>query len=204
MEPGSHGKVRVYPIVGTKIDNFGEVETRWCAEALYRPMVGRTRPVRRHGLTKNEALTRLNQVLNPNWIEGVRIPQSSTEVCETAARAATPGRGVRHVLYRFFDHENVLLYVGITKRIYARSDAHRAQPWWDEVVRIEIEDYPDREATREAELAAIRTENPKYNIADVIKVEGIVGVENHEECSRLSASTTDQPRQSASNYADSD
>lgn len=71
----------------------------------------------------------------------------------------------QHLLYRFFDAEGVLLYIGRTNDLRRRFDGHsRAQPWWDEVVRSTVETLPDLPALKAAEKQAILDEHPKYNI----------------------------------------
>jgi hypothetical protein len=68
-------------------------------------------------------------------------------------------------LYRHFDGHGRLLYVGISKRPSARYKQHESQShWFDDVVRIDIERFPSREAALAAELEAIRTEKPLRNI----------------------------------------
>lgn len=68
-------------------------------------------------------------------------------------------------LYRFFDHSNELLYIGITNRIPRRLDEHGDdKPWYLEVARVEVEHHPDRHAALRAEKDAIKTERPRYNI----------------------------------------
>lgn len=68
-------------------------------------------------------------------------------------------------IYRFFDADGVLLYVGITERFGQRWAHHaRNKPWWDEVHSQTAEWHPERALAVEAEKNAIRTEKPKYNI----------------------------------------
>lgn len=70
-------------------------------------------------------------------------------------------------LYRFHDHDDVLLYVGISIAPWNRWRAHRRlKPWWHEVAHITLERY-HRDDLRTAEKLAIRTELPRYNIQDV-------------------------------------
>jgi hypothetical protein len=40
------------------------------------------------------------------------------------------------------------------------------QPWWHEVAEVRIEPHPNRASAVAAERAAIRTEKPRYNIAE--------------------------------------
>lgn len=69
-----------------------------------------------------------------------------------------------NVLYRFFDAEGVLLYVGATTNPALRFDNHsRAQPWWPEVATITLQHCFDWDELDTEETRAIRTENPKYN-----------------------------------------
>jgi len=71
-----------------------------------------------------------------------------------------------HALYRFFDHDGLLLYVGITNDLGTRlSDHRRDKPWWAEVARVMVAQFESREAVLAAEKVAIRTEQPKYNVA---------------------------------------
>lgn len=74
-----------------------------------------------------------------------------------------PHHGRTH-LYRLFDKEDQLLYVGISWFAQVRIDAHmRGAPWRDEIARYEIETHPTRKAAAFAESEAINTEFPRYN-----------------------------------------
>lgn len=64
-------------------------------------------------------------------------------------------------LYRMYGKDDELLYIGITKDIYARFENHRfAIPW----ERYTTEEYPDRASAALAEGRAILAENPKLNV----------------------------------------
>lgn len=79
-----------------------------------------------------------------------------------------------HVLYRFFDAADSLLYVGITRDPGYRLRTHEGEKsWWHQVASVTIEHRESREDLRDAELAAIRLENPKYNIAGKPEVAGV-------------------------------
>jgi hypothetical protein len=72
-------------------------------------------------------------------------------------------------LYRFLDRDGTLLYVGITGVGTVRWFTHsRQKEWWPEVATVDLEHYQDRAEARAAELAAIRTESPRYNLADLV------------------------------------
>ena len=67
-------------------------------------------------------------------------------------------------LYRFFDMEGELLYIGITMDPGSRWRGHRGdKPWWTEVRNITVEPQPDRATALEVECAAIKRERPRYN-----------------------------------------
>lgn len=69
-------------------------------------------------------------------------------------------------LYRYFDSEGQLLYVGITKNQFNRLQDHaKIQPWWHEVVTGTFSHYQSREEALDAETVTIATEMPKYNLA---------------------------------------
>lgn len=68
-------------------------------------------------------------------------------------------------LYRHFDKDGALVYVGISNSALKRTMNHRSQSkWFDIVVRIEIERFPDRETALAAEEAAIQNEKPLLNL----------------------------------------
>ena len=107
---------------------------------------------------------------------------SSVEPHTLSARAAViarPGHGgavafggsssVVTTLYRFFDAQDVLLYVGITSVGPSRwSDHERNREWWSLVVRVSIEQFPDRALAMVAERAAILAEQPAYNTVHMV------------------------------------
>lgn len=69
-----------------------------------------------------------------------------------------------NVLYRMFNVENQLLYVGVTANPTVRLYAHEAnQTWWHEVVLVTLEHFETAAQAALAEGAAIIEENPKYN-----------------------------------------
>jgi DNA-binding XRE family transcriptional regulator len=67
------------------------------------------------------------------------------------------------ILYRLFDADDVLLYVGITAKFASRLKNHeRAQPWWSRVDHHTVEIVPAVDARR-AERRAIYDEAPLFN-----------------------------------------
>jgi|GEM_PF-3372929 len=67
-------------------------------------------------------------------------------------------------LYRHFDGQGNLLYVGISKSAFTRLSGHQlCAHWYRSVRRIDIEVFPNRKAALEAEEKAIKEECPRYN-----------------------------------------
>lgn len=69
-------------------------------------------------------------------------------------------------LYRFFDADDVLLYVGITDNLSERTFNHAmSSSWMDFAVRSTIERYKTRREAEKTEVEAIRSERPLFNVA---------------------------------------
>jgi hypothetical protein len=69
-------------------------------------------------------------------------------------------------LYRYFDSEGQLLYVGVTKNQFQRQDQHsKIQPWWTDVASATFTHYESRNAAFAAEVYAIANDLPRYNKA---------------------------------------
>jgi len=68
-------------------------------------------------------------------------------------------------LYRHFDKDGVLLYVGISLSSVARLRQHEDHShWFEKITRVEIENFETREKAIEAEVNAIICEKPIHNI----------------------------------------
>lgn len=67
-------------------------------------------------------------------------------------------------LYRHFDKDGQLLYVGISFGAIARLQAHkRDADWFDKIARVDIQKFPTIEAAKKAERKAIQREKPLHN-----------------------------------------
>ena len=67
-------------------------------------------------------------------------------------------------LYRHFDADGVLLYVGISANAMQRLAGHGSQSSWaSRIARVEIENWPTREEALLAEQEAISAEGPLFN-----------------------------------------
>lgn len=79
-----------------------------------------------------------------------------------------PTDNERTALYRLYDADGRLLYVGISKRPVVRWAEHavdKGDLWWSEVERKTVEWFDTREEAESAEVRAIREEKPEYNKA---------------------------------------
>lgn len=97
--------------------------------------------------------------------------ETAAEVVEEASTAVglpfTPTRPTRTVchVYRLYDDDDELLYVGVGYDVSARCRQHkRKKDWWSEVVRGSVTTYPTRRDALVAERDAIDAENPRHNV----------------------------------------
>lgn len=73
---------------------------------------------------------------------------------------------MRTALYRHYDKHMNLLYVGISLSATRRLGQHMSLSHWsDAIAHVRVEYFDTHEAAYEAETKAIRSENPKHNIA---------------------------------------
>lgn len=80
------------------------------------------------------------------------------------ARQARTEPPRRTALYRFYDADDVLLYIGISDHLATRHMSHVAESSWMEfAARSTIERHPTRAEAADAEVAAIRAESPLFN-----------------------------------------
>lgn len=70
-----------------------------------------------------------------------------------------------HSIYRLFDADGALLYIGVSKQVPTRIAQHRADKTWaSEIARVETEEFPTRDDALLAEYFAIDDEDPRYNV----------------------------------------
>jgi predicted GIY-YIG superfamily endonuclease len=75
------------------------------------------------------------------------------------------GTRQKTTLYRLYDANDVLLYVGISGKWLARMAQHAAgKGWWDDVATVRREAFPTRAEALAAEVQAIRDEGPLHNV----------------------------------------
>jgi hypothetical protein len=68
-------------------------------------------------------------------------------------------------LYRFYDEDGALLYVGVTNNTKDRFGHHKAySDWWDLATTHTLEQFGTRQEALKAEERAILTESPIHNV----------------------------------------
>lgn len=70
-------------------------------------------------------------------------------------------------VYRLFDSDGVLLYVGVSWNPKSRIPSHQDKPWWPRVAKSTTETHPDRLTALRFEAKAITEESPLFNIAAI-------------------------------------
>jgi predicted GIY-YIG superfamily endonuclease len=67
-------------------------------------------------------------------------------------------------VYRLFDAEDRLLYVGCSDCVECRLDQHRlSKRWFGDIARHTVDEFPTRREALAAERVAIQTETPLHN-----------------------------------------
>lgn len=66
-------------------------------------------------------------------------------------------------VYKHYDNEGRLLYVGSAIDICRRTRGHRYSSWWDRIAKITIQHFASAKEAEEAEMKAIRDEAPEHN-----------------------------------------
>lgn len=75
-----------------------------------------------------------------------------------------------HTLYRHYDSNGTLLYVGRTNNPPARLANHRStQDWWMNVASSRYEQFDTLEELKTAEKAAIESEQPLHNVIYAVR-----------------------------------
>lgn len=68
-------------------------------------------------------------------------------------------------LYRHFNEQNELLYVGVSNSHLKRLSEHAKRATWaSQISLVAVRQFPTRQAALAAERAAIQAERPKFNI----------------------------------------
>ena len=109
-----------------------------------------------------KALRTVNRALVQMGWDGSMTEQEASEI-----ELEVENDLVKTALYRHFDKEGNLLYVGVSLNAIERTISHRDKSHWhQDIARIEIEWHHSRSAAYYAEKKAIQSEHPRYNIRD--------------------------------------
>ena len=89
------------------------------------------------------------------------LPQPS----EGAIEHPGVGSDSQTSVYRIYDREGALLYVGMGRNPAGRWASHSEQhEWWQRAARFRVEWFETRKGAAAAEREAIRSEDPECNI----------------------------------------
>lgn len=67
-------------------------------------------------------------------------------------------------VYRIYDTQGRLIYVGETLNLVVRLAAHGDKWWGTQIAKVKAKVYPNRGEAQAAERAAIKAERPRFNI----------------------------------------
>lgn len=130
---------------------------RWVVYAAAMPVLLLVIWIQRHPIEAVLALGLVSFLLLQLWgAKRYRLPSilSNAPVYEETA------------LYRWFDRDQRLLYVGISNHILRRTTQHGdSKEWWRRVASCSVTWLPTRQMALDAESRAIVEEDPVYNIA---------------------------------------
>lgn len=103
------------------------------------------------------------------WIPGSASETANLPMCpQCSARdrqGVTNGVVRPHYVYRCFDAEDRLIYVGVSFSPLRRMEQHSKTSWWfDQMARTTFRVFQNREYAHMKERQAIAEENPRWNI----------------------------------------
>ncbi|WP_202033167.1 DUF3039 domain-containing protein [Nocardioides sp. WS12] len=104
------------------------------------------------------------------WIPGAARDTKSLPMCPEcevayARRLMRPSDLRPHFVYRCFDGDDRLIYVGCSASPRQRMDQHRGSSWWfNQVERTRYVVFNDKDYALGKEREAIATENPRWNL----------------------------------------
>ena len=74
-------------------------------------------------------------------------------------------------VYRLFNESDDLLYVGISNNIKRRFTEHSCKPWFADVARSHVQEFPTRKSALVHEALAIVSECPTHNVHEPTPVD---------------------------------
>jgi hypothetical protein len=118
-----------------------------------------------------------------------RIPLQSTPLEVSPPRTATRNlKNRRTCVYRHFDADGTLLYVGITSSSSRRESGHLLNSLWHGMSASRTEEwFPNRADAEAAEVKAIKDEEPLFNIEGNASTRALLKVRRYLEARNLGA-----------------
>lgn len=96
-------------------------------------------------------------------------------------------------VYRIYDADGRLIYIGETGDLFQRLSTHQSNAWWgSQAVSAKAQVYPDRVTARAAEREAIRSEQPRWNITGAWSAHGSWSADQYSDY--VTAYTSVRPR----------
>lgn len=92
-------------------------------------------------------------------------PECKNECCTPRRKLPTRRKNVPTYVYRCYDAEGALLYVGCSNQPRTRVGGHRENAWWgSRISSVRYMVFPDSTAALRAEATAIDLERPACNL----------------------------------------
>jgi len=115
--------------------------------------------------------------------DGKTIQQYMSELLYTKRMRAYDERAnTKHYVYRLFDADARLIYIGCTYDVESRLKSHRHVMWWaPQIARIKITVHPTKAAAHEVERAAITAEKPRWNVNGKWAARSTFGVQDYAD-----------------------
>jgi hypothetical protein len=114
--------------------------------------------------TQRWSLKHLRDFLHPPGHAVAPVPVAAKVKWPRMPRRVPLGPGVQH-LYRHFDADGRLLYVGVSLSAIGRLAEHKqGAEWFWLIARVEVTAYANRRTVLKAERIAIQREKPLHNI----------------------------------------
>lgn len=102
-------------------------------------------------------------------LEAGKQPRFGTTTCAAPRTRRAPPTAPTDI-YRLYDADDLLLYVGVSLTVAQRLGSHRqTKAWWGDVVRITVEHAATRTEALELEADLIRDLKPLHNIAGQLR-----------------------------------
>ena len=115
--------------------------------------------VGRRALVGVAVLMRIRSI-RPEFFTAARLDPADRQSFK-AFGTAEPGA---EYLYRLYDEDMTLLYVGITWNPFVRWTAHsKNHDWWGRVAHVDIHQCPDNRSARDWETWCIKHLDPIHN-----------------------------------------